>query len=220
MNTKTNSTARASAKASVAVAAITSAVWAFGTGDAAKEYKVDFATDLGLKDAATPAVAYLLTNGFRQSMADSIAGYAKELRRDGLFEKPADPQSDPIPNGARTYDDATVAKMVVEALDERFAAIIAGEVGFGNAGPRLRGVDKVMRDVAVERLRASYIANPDLTAPKGDDWAALVTRYTALNDADLRAEANKRLHTVAVKGDDLAALMAGVAADKAKAVAA
>lgn len=207
---------------SVAVAALSTTavpaalVWAHGAGAAKVDFNLPLA-DLGFKDGASKAVYYLMQNGFKQSMADSIAGYEKELKREGLFEKPSDPNSAAIEGGTRTYDDSEVRDLILAELNDRFAKILSGDVGLGSTGPRLRGIDAIMRDIAVAELKNAYATNKTLTMPKGDKWAELVARYTAKNDARIRAEAETR-QNVAASGSDIADLLGDIEAD-AKAAA-
>lgn len=163
--------------------------WAYGTGDKAKTFSIGLA---GLKIEYNPVTFYLLQNGFKQSMADSIAGYKKELESEGEGEG-----DDFIPK----YSEGEVHGLIVEALTERYDSILKGEVGFGSTGPRLRGVDKIMRDIAVTTLNNAYANNKAMTKPKGESWTALVTAYVTKNDAKLRREAEAQMALVADVGD-------------------
>ena len=198
-NTKTAALATTVPAATVVPAFLS---WSYGTGAEKVEFALLLSDMFGKGIEIGKAPFYLLQNGFKQSMADSIAGYAKELSAEGEGEGEAF-----IP----AYTPAEIHALVVEALNDRFAKIMAGDVGLGTSGPRLRGIDAIMRDVAVERLKAAFATNKALTVPKGDNWTKLVQSYIAKNDAALRDEATKRQNTAA-GSDDLSGLLADLAA--------
>lgn len=204
-----NINTKAKAKNSTATASAPDALsWTFGSGDKAKAFTIGLK---GLGIDHNPVTFYLLQNGFKQSMADSIAGYKKELEAEG--EGMGD-------DFTRKYTDDQVHALMIEALTERYDAILKGEVGFGAMGPRLRGVDKIMRDIAVTTLNNAYAANKTLTKPKGEAWLSLVTAYVTKNDAKLRAEAESQMALIAT-GDDISALLEGLTkGDENKTIAA
>lgn len=118
--------------------------------------------NLPLRDIATnpKAVMYLLQNGFTQSLVDSAA-FSKEDK-------------------AGKSDDE-VAAMAVEKRNARFAAIKAGDVGSRVGGPKLPQIDRVMRDVATERLKA-------IATSKGVKMPVNVTEKRDENGNVVRAE--------------------------------
>src|SRR6266481_10056488 len=110
---------------------------------------------------ASPAtLAYLLQNGFNQSMVDSAA-LGKE-DKEGL-------------------SDDEVKALVADKKQKRFDNIVAGTVGTRVGGPRAVGIDKIMNDVAVERLKAILVNQKGLKWPSGkgaaEKIAAFVTKY-------------------------------------------
>lgn len=93
--------------------------------------------------SATPAtLAYCLQNGYHQSMVDAAA-FSKDEKE------------------GKTDDE--VAEMTRNARQTRHDNIVAGTVGHRVGGPKLRGVPKLLRDVAVERLQT-------MAAKKGRPW--------------------------------------------------
>lgn len=136
-------------------------------------------------DASAATLAYCLQNGFHQSMVDAAA-----------FGK-ADKEG---------KSDDEIADMTREARQSRFDSIVAGTVGHRVGGPRVRGVDKITRDVALERLVAIAAAKGK-ALPKGKGSAEkigkLVDMY--LSDegraADCRAEAERRHASADDAGD-------------------
>lgn len=152
-----------------------------------------------IADIAPKGLAYLVQYGFAQSLQDSVAGYAKRLRDD---------KEHPL------TDDEIAAK-VSEKMAERFADIVAGEVGIRSGAPRLSGVEKIMRDVAREAIKAQVVAlnatGKKLTMPTGEKLGELVEKYIAKHADAVKAEAERRMAntTSGAVDDDIAAMLEG-----------
>lgn len=137
---------------------------------------------------ANPAtVAYLLTNGFRQSIIDAAA-LDKEERAEHTAK-------------------GTLAEHIKGLRDKRFAAILAGEVGSGARGPRLVGIDKVRRDVGQEMATAAIkaaLVKAQQAMPSKENFAALVDAWLAkpANSKTVETEAQRRFNALA--GDESA----------------
>lgn len=141
-------------------------------------------------------IAYLLQYGLAQSLQDSVAGYAKKLR-DEVTDK-----------GERVYTDEQVADEVTLRMTERFDDILAGEVGARiGGGPRLSGIDKIMRDVAREEIKAAVV-KAGMKNPDTKKMAELIESHIAKNGDRLRVEAQARLDKAAASTVDLSALTA------------
>jgi hypothetical protein len=95
--------------------------------------------ELDTESISQKGVAYLLQYGLTQSLSDVIAGKAKKLKDDGL-------------------DDDAIESALHTAQQTRFEAIVNGEVGQGRSGPRAKGLDKVMFEVAEEALKVAFSA--------------------------------------------------------------
>jgi hypothetical protein len=143
------------------------------------DFTIDFA-------GATPAtLAYCLMNGFHQSMVDAAA-FSKEEKE------------------GKTEDE--VATMALAKRQSRFDNIVAGTVGARVGGPRVRGIDKLMHDVAHEKLIAIAVAKGK-ALPKGkgsaEKIATLIGMY--LSDATrydaVKAEAQRRMDSSSDAGD-------------------
>lgn len=142
----------------------------------------DFTYDLpGDHDARE---AYLLQYGFAQSMQDSIAGKAKAWREATNEE------------GNRLHSDVEVQVMLHDAQQARFDAIVEGTVSHGARGPRLATIDRIMRDVATERLKANA-AKTKQSMPKGKELSALVDKYLAKYADSAKEEAQRRMDATA-----------------------
>jgi aspartyl-tRNA synthetase len=143
--------------------------------------------ELDTESISQKGVAYLLQYGLTQSLSDVIAGKAKKLKDDGL-------------------DDEAIESALHTAQQTRFEAIVNGEVGQGRSGPRAKGLDKVMFEVAEEALKVAFSAAKK-PWPTGKGSAAqinnLAARYIEKYESKVRAEAERRM---AAQGDGSALL--------------
>ena len=135
-------------------------------------------------------LAYLLAYGWAKSLQDSVAGRKKALMA-GDAEKEIAPLD----------EDEADAKLV-EMMTKRAQAICDGEVGHRAGGPRISKLDRVMRTVAAEIIRAAAAAKGK-KLPKGDAYQALVSAYVAKNEAAVKAEAERRMAISADDADDI-----------------
>ena len=131
------------------------------------QWSIDAAT------ASPAALAYCLQNGFHQSMVDAAA-FSKE-EKDGKSE-----------------DEVEV--MAVEKRNVRFDNIVAGTVGHRAGGPRAKGIDLYIREIA-DKLIAAKAAEKGAKLPSGkgaaEKMAAFRERLLAVPHvaADIRAKA-------------------------------
>lgn len=132
------------------------------------------------------AVAYCLQNGYHQSMVDAAA-FSKEDK------------------AGKT--EAEIEAMALEKRTTRHANIVAGTVGSRVGGPRLKGVDKLEREVATEQLTA-WAASKGKKLPTGkgaaEKIAAQVDKWLSNESrkAACRAEAERRFAAQAAAGAD------------------
>jgi hypothetical protein len=141
------------------------------------------------------AIHRLAQYGAKQWLADAIAGLAKELTAEG-----------------KTPDEIKAAQD--KAIADRWEAILNGTVGTRSGGPRLRGLDAFIRDVADERIKAVLAATNAKLAkdqhkvlPKGEAMQALREKFIAANADSIKAEAQRRMAAVASPVEvDLASL--------------
>lgn len=111
-------------------------------------------------DAATasPAtLAYCLANGFHQSMVDAAA-FSKE-EKEGK-------------------SDDEVEAMAVTKRNVRFANIVNGTVGSRVGGPRAKGIDLYIRDIA-DKLIAAKAAERGAKLPSGKGAAEKMAAFRA-----------------------------------------
>ena len=131
------------------------------------------------------AVLYLLQNGYSQSMTDAAA-FTKEQK-------------------AGKSDDE-IAAMAHEARTKRHDAILAGTIGARVGGAKLPPVERVMREVAEERLKAIAVSR-GVAMPKGDTLKVALDKILSRDPDGIRVEAETRIANAkavasAVGGDD------------------
>lgn len=145
--------------------------------------------------AVPKALAYVIMNGFNQSMTDAAA-FTKEQKAEALAKAQET-------NPEATLEDVTLA-MATEARQKRFDAILSGTVGFrsGGGSARLPQIEKVMKDIALERIKAAVVAK-GVAMPKGDKLKAFVEQYLAKNGDAVRAEAQTRIDTAKAGVSDM-----------------
>ena len=138
---------------------------------------------------------YLLQYGFAKSLQDSVGGMRKEL-------------ATPDESG-KVMSESEIEAELNAAMQERFDDILKGEVGTRTQGPRLRGIDKVKFDIAVEELKAAF-GTKKLAWPTGKGSAEIIGKYVAAflakHDDRVTKEANRRMKTQANVEFDLADL--------------
>ena len=157
------------------------------------------------------SIEYLLQYGMSKSLQDSASGCIKVMT--SLHEKinlgtATDAESkaftnasQEIPAGVNWETGAEFAEAVAQARkDARLEKILQGLMDVGTTGPRLKGIDAVIRDVAIAALRKAY-AKAKLTWPTETKVVNLqVQRYLEKNLDKARAEAERQM--AADLGDD------------------
>jgi hypothetical protein len=131
------------------------------------------------------AVMYLLQNGYSQSMTDAAA-FTKEQK------------------AGKSPDE--LAAMALDARVKRHDAIENGTIGARGGGPKLPPVERVMREVAEERLKAIAVSR-GVAMPKGDTLKAALDKIIQRDPDGIRTEAETRIANAravasAVGGDD------------------
>lgn len=144
--------------------------------------------------AISKQLAYLLANGFKQSMTDASA-MTKEQKAKAHEEARAS-------HGEHITLEQAVEAKAVEQRNKRFADILAGNVGVGGGGPKLPQIDRIMRDIAEEQIRAAVVAK-GLAMPKGDNLKALVEKRLAVAGDAIRTAAQARIDAAKTAVEDL-----------------
>ena len=148
--------------------------------------------------AGTPIskqLSYVIANGFKQSMTDASA-MTKEQK--------AKAHEDAVkanPGVELTVEQAVEAK-AHEQRTKRFADILAGNVGVGGGGPKLPQIERVMREIAEEQIRAAVVAK-GLAMPKGENLKALVDKRLAVAGDAIRTAGQARIDAAKNAVDDL-----------------
>lgn len=144
--------------------------------------------------AISKQLQYLLANGFKQSMTDASA-MTKEQKQKAHADAVAT-HGDTV-----TLEQAVEAK-AVEQRNKRFSDILSGNVGVGGGGPKLPQIDRIMRDIAEEQIRAAVVAK-GLAMPKGDNLKALIEKRLAVAGDAIRTAAQARIDAAKTAVDDL-----------------
>ena len=140
-------------------------------------------------------LAYVIVNGFKQSMTDASA-MTKEQKAKALEDaQKANPGVD------ITLEQAVEAK-AHEQRTKRFADILAGNVGVGGGGPKLPQIDRVMREIAEEQIRAAVVAK-GMAMPKGDNLKALIDKRLSVAGDAIRTAAQARIDAAKSAAADL-----------------
>lgn len=135
-----------------------------------------------LMELTLDTVHRLAQYGARQWIQDSIAGMAKEMKGEGADE------------------DAIKAALVAEQ-EARWQSIVDGTVGTRSTGPRVRGVERVIRDVALENIK-SVLGKLNKKLPKGQELQDMLAKYISANKESLTAEANRRMESGTVSDEE------------------
>lgn len=125
-------------------------------------------------------LAYLIGNGFKQSLSDAAAMSKADMAKAGL------------------ETDADIESAKADKRAKRFEAILAGDVSA--TGTRLRGIDAYIAEIGKSMADAFLSAKAKreaktLPAKSSDDYKALVAKVLANETfaGRVRAEAEKRM---------------------------
>lgn len=141
-----------------------------------REYQVD-------SDALPePSLTFLLTRGFSEALRNVNAGTTADVL--GTKKAPTPKWSAERRSKERTTrglanDQDLFAAIVLEREQEMFKDILAGEVEARQNGPRLSGLDAMIRDVAIAGLE-KYGKRKNITwDKKGPDYKAALDKAMA-----------------------------------------
>lgn len=136
-----------------------------------------------LSTLSPKALHYLANYGLNKSLQDSVAGLKGEMTKATNED------------GTAKHNDAEIAVALNDAQTARLDAILRGTIGSRGPGvPRASKLESIMHTVAVERLRIAA-AKKDKKLPKAgsDEFKALVSKVLVAQDAEIRAEAERRM---------------------------
>lgn len=142
------------------------------------------------------AIAYLLSNGFNQSMTDAAAATkeekAKALRGAG-HEDDARKVEGTERKPTLSDEGATHLASVIDAWrEERFQDILRGEVGTRVGGARIDPLTRAMREVAEARVRV-IAEKRKVAMPIGKTLSAAIETLIARDGDAIRTEARANL---------------------------
>lgn len=150
-------------------------------------------------------VAYLLQNGFNQSMTDAGA-MTREEKAKLLREHGHEADALAVEESSRATlspeGNAAIAKVVEGWRQERFDDIMKGTVGVGGGGPRLDPLTREMRAVGEGRIRIIAEAKK-VAMPTGKVLSAAVEKIISRDGDAIRKEAEARLHANKKSAADL-----------------
>lgn len=127
------------------------------------------AQELGF--ANIEAFLYVFDYGFRQALADPIAGLRRKMEQ----------EKDDAGNAANSEADIEAALLTKQ--EKRFTDLLAGTVGSRASGPRLKPLDKLAFDNGVEQLKRVY-AKLNRKFPSGEGAAESIRHSVATLWAD------------------------------------
>ena len=150
---------------------------------------------------------YLLQYGFAKSLQDCVAGTRKAMILAFLVERGMTDEE--AKKAFSSYTPSAEEEKEIEAalqddMQERFNDILKGEVGTRSTGPRLRGIDKVKHEIAVDELKTAFgVKNMAWPSGKGaaENISILVGKFLAKNDARVTEEAERRMKAQAAAAD-------------------
>lgn len=143
-------------------------------------------------------LAYVIANGFKQSMTDASAMTKEQKAKAHADAVAANP-------GVEISEAQAVEAKAHEQRTKRFADILAGNVGVGGGGPKLPQIDRVMREIAEEQIRAAAV-RLGKSMPKGDNLKTLIEQrltVVASRDDAIRTAAQARIDAAKNAVDDL-----------------
>lgn len=134
-------------------------------------------SDLPMKSQVRMAV-----KAFNELMQDSTAFSKEQL--DGKTESEID-------------------AMKAEKRDARFNSILTGEFKVGGGGARLPQIDRVINEIAEERVKAIAVARK-VPMPKGDVLKSAIAKIIARDPDGIKKDAQARIDSASALAGDLA----------------
>lgn len=132
-----------------------------------------------------PSTIYALAQrGFTHILGNEVASYASSLA------KKTNDAGEPL-HTKEEIETLADAKRV-----EKLNQMAEGKLGVGSNGPRVKGIDAIIRDVALEAIRKAATAKK-VPMPKGEALQTVITAAIAKNGDAYRVEAERRQSTVA-----------------------
>lgn len=132
----------------------------------------------------------LAQRGFTHEMGNVIASKVvgwKEAKND---------------DGTLKYGDAELVTLAHDARVAKIAAIKAGKLGVRIGGPRMVGIDKIMRDIALEELEGIAARRKSVLPKKAADLNPLVASRLAAHQDRIRQEAQGRMDKLSAMAAD------------------
>lgn len=166
-------------------------------------------TSHSLASLPVQALAYLIDYGAGKSEQDCIAGLKGAI--DGTGKQAlSDNERTKLEEEHGTQDNAELfAAESAKRKAERWERIIAGTIGTRSGGPRRVGIDKVMADIAHERLVAIAAEKKAKLPTKAAELRPMIDKVLSMDESGIRAEAERRMASTATVSDDMFADLFG-----------
>ena len=171
--------------------------------------------ELDVADVSIDGLIYMIEYGFAKSLQDCVSGHDKALRTilSGTGEEAIKARNELAAEGGVAVtapDDAIVKAVLTARMTKRTNAIREGSVGGGRTGPRKVGLERVMWDVAFDRLKAIATKAKKSLPTKAADLNPMVDAYLKANESTIREEATRRMADIESGAEDAAAILAGL----------
>ena len=161
--------------------------------------------ELDVNTLGPKSIAYLLHNGFTQSMTDAAAATkadkAKVLEDAGYSD-----DAKALLAGNPVSDEGKVALAAANDKwrEERFHAIVAGTVGtrVGGGGPRKDPLERALEAIAEEQLRA-ICSQRGVAMPKADVHKKAIAALIARGGEGMKAKAQARIEEAKASLDEI-----------------
>jgi hypothetical protein len=149
------------------------------------------------------ALAYLIDYGSGKSEQDCIAGLKGAIDGTGKAAL-SDEDRKKLEESHGTTDNAELfAAESNRRKAERWERIVSGTIGTRSGGPRRVGIDKVMAEVATERLHAIAAERKAKLPTKAAELRPMIEKMIERDPGGIRAEAERRMASTASVSDDM-----------------
>jgi hypothetical protein len=149
------------------------------------------------------ALAYLIDYGAGKSEQDCIAGLKGAIDGTGKQALSVEDRAK-LETEHGTSDNAELfAAESAKRKAERWTRIVEGTIGTRSGGPRRVGIDKVMAEIATERLHAIAAERKAKLPTKAADLRPMIDKVLSRDPDGIRAEAERRMAQTASVPDDM-----------------
>lgn len=142
-------------------------------------------------DLPEASILALMQRGFTHVMGNEVASSvstAKAKRNE---------------DGSAVFNDAELAVYEKDKRDEKFAAIMGGQLGVRAAGvPKMAPLDKLIREIALAEIRAVAAAQKKSLPRKAEELEPFIAKRLEKHGDRIRAAAEARIAELKELADD------------------